>query len=128
MRVLTAHRSILTIRNVTWEHVPSAPAAPLQQLPRTVEEGESTAGKGASGESTSRQSGGRGETLNSEYDLDMAEVSPLMPPATREAPTAEPGAGAGGGKWEVTPPTPSISPGRADFGGINGSSSSRGGT
>ena len=46
-----------------------------------------------------------------------------MPPATREAPSAEPGDGAGGGA-EGNPPTPSVSSWRAAFGGINGSSSS----
>ena len=46
-----------------------------------------------------------------------------MPPATRETPTTEPGAGAGG-RAEGNPPTPSLSPGRTNFGGINGSSSS----
>ena len=45
-----------------------------------------------------------------------------MAPATLEAPAAEPGGRAGGGA-EGKPPTPSVSPGRADFGSINGSSS-----
>ena len=47
-----------------------------------------------------------------------------MPPATREVPAAEFGAGAEGGGGKENPPTPSVSPGRADFCGINGSSSS----
>ena len=42
-RMLTAHRFILTTRNITWQHVPSAPPAPLQQLLPIGEEGESTA-------------------------------------------------------------------------------------
>ena len=63
------------------------------------------------------------EALYSKSDLDMTEVWPPVPPATREAPSAEPGDGAGGGA-EGNPPTPSVSPWRAAFGGINGSSSS----
>ena len=54
--------------------------------------------------------------------LDTTEVLPPVPPATHEAPTAEPGAGAGGGA-EDKPPTASVSPGRDDFSGIKGSSS-----
>ena len=46
-----------------------------------------------------------------------------MPPATRAAPAAEPGAGTGGGAGNNSP-TPSVSPGRDGFGGISGSSSS----
>ena len=80
-------------------------------------------GGGASGEGASSQGGERVEDLYSESDLDMMEVWPPVPPATREAPAVEPGAGAGGGA-EGNPPTPSISPGRDEFGGINGSSSS----
>ena len=124
MRVLTAPRSILTTRNVTWQHVPSAPPAPPQQLPPFVEEGEPTAGECASGEGASSQGGGRMEDLYSESDIDMTEVWPPVPPATREAPAAEPGARVEGGA-EGNPPTPSVSPRRTDFGGINGSSSSR---
>ena len=63
------------------------------------------------------------EDLDNESDPDMTEVWPPEPPATREAPAAEPGAVAGGGA-ESNPSTPSVSPGRDDFGGINGSSSS----
>ena len=61
------------------------------------------------------------EDLDSESDLDMTEVWPPVPPATREVPVAEPGFGAGGGGAEGNPPTSSVSPKRADFGGINGS-------
>ena len=53
----------------------------------------------------------------------MTEAWPLVPLATREAPATEPGAKAREGA-EGNPPTPSISPGRVDFGGVNGSSSS----
>ena len=53
----------------------------------------------------------------------MTEVCPPVPPATRKAPAEERGAGAAGGA-EGNPPTPSVSPGRADVGGINGSSTS----
>ena len=63
------------------------------------------------------------EDLYSESDLDMPEVWPPVPPTTREAPAAARGAGAGGDA-EGNPSTPSVSPGRANFGGINGSSSS----
>ena len=50
-----------------------------------------------------KSSGERTEDLDSEYDLDnMTEVGPPVPPATREAPEAEPGAGAAGVR-KVTP-------------------------
>ena len=121
--MLTAHRSIPTTRDITWQHVPSAPPAPPQQLPPIAEEGESTAREGASGEDASNQ-GGRGvKDFYSVSDLNMTEVWPLVPLATREAPAAEPRARAGEGA-EGNPPTPSVSPGRADFGDVNGSSSS----
>ena len=63
------------------------------------------------------------EDLYSESDLDMTEVWPPVPPATRKAPAAEPGTGAGVSA-EGDPSTPSVSSGRVNFGGINGSSSS----
>ena len=63
MRVLTANRFILTASNVTWQHVPSTPSAPPQQLPHNAKKGESIAGEGASGEGASRQGGGRVEDL-----------------------------------------------------------------
>ena len=50
MLVLITHRSILTPRNVTWQHVPSASPAPPHQLPLIAKEGEFTAGEGAGGE------------------------------------------------------------------------------
>ena len=63
------------------------------------------------------------EDLDSESNLDnMTEVWPPVPPATREAPAVELRVGAAGAKGN--PPTPSVSPGRDDFGGINDSSSS----
>ena len=96
---------------------------PPQQLPPIAEEGESRAGEGVSGEDESSQCVGRMEDLDSESDLDMTRGCPPVPPATREAPAAEPGAEAGRGA-EGNRPTPSVSPGRADFSGINGSSSS----
>ena len=46
-----------------------------------------------------------------------------MPPTMREVPAAEPGAGAGEGAEGNSPP-PSVSPGRANSGGINGGSTS----
>ena len=97
MRVLTAHRSILPTRNVAWQPVPSVPPAPLQQLSPIAEEGESTAGKGASGEGTPSQGEGRVEYLYSEFGLDMTEVWPPVPPQTLKAPAVEHGSGAGGG-------------------------------
>ena len=63
------------------------------------------------------------EHFDSESDLGMTQVWPSVPPATREAPAAEPGAGPGGGA-EGSPSTPSVSPGKDDFSGINDSSSS----
>ena len=100
MRVLTAYRSILATRNVTWQHVPCALPAPPQQLPPSTEEEESTAGEGASEEGAC---GGRMEDLDCESDLEMTEVWPPVPPATREAPAAKPGAGAGGGGGREPP-------------------------
>ena len=62
--------------------------------------------------------------LDSESDLDnMTEVWLPVPPATSEVPAEEPRAG-GRGDAEGNPPTPSVYPERADFGGTNGSSSS----
>ena len=75
-------------------------------------------GDGAGREGESSQGEGRMEDLYSESDLNMTEEWPPAPSATREAPAAEPGAGAGGGGEEGNPPTTSACPGRADFGGI----------
>ena len=73
------------------------PPTPPQQLPTNAEEGESTGMEGASGEGASNQGGGRMEELDSESNLDnITEVWPPVPPATREAPVAESGAGAAG--------------------------------
>ena len=71
IRVLTANRSILTTRNVTWRHVPLSRPAPPQELPPIPEEGGSTAGEGASGERAPSQGGGGvEEVLDNESDLD----------------------------------------------------------
>ena len=71
IRVLTANRSILTTRNVTWRHVPLSRPAPPQLLPPIDEEGGSTAGEGASGERAPSQGGGGvEEVLDNESDLD----------------------------------------------------------
>ena len=63
IRVLTANRSILTTRNVTWRHVPLSRPAPPQQLPPIAEEGGVYSGggreRGESAESR-RRGGGRG--------------------------------------------------------------------
>ena len=78
IRVLTANRSILTTRNVTWRHVPLSRPAPPQQLPPIAEEGGSTAGEGASGERAPSQGGGGvEEVLDNESDLDDMEVGPM---------------------------------------------------
>ena len=53
----------------------------------------------------------------------MTEMWSPVPSVMWEAPAGEPGAAAGGGA-EGNPPTSSVSPVRADFGGINGSSNS----
>ena len=104
MRVLTSHRTILTTRNVTWQNVPRAPTAPQQHLPPSAEGGESTAGEGASGEGASSQGGGRVADLDSESELDMTGVGPVLP-ARRKASAAEAGAGIGGAA-EGNPPAP----------------------
>ena len=96
MRVLTAYRSILTTRNVTWRHVPLPPPAPPQQLPPIAEEGGSTAGEGESGKGAPSQGGGKvEEDLDGESDLSVTEVGPMLT-AMRKTETAETGAGARG--------------------------------
>ena len=99
------------------------PSAISEMKKKNAEEGESTAGKGANEEGTPSQGEGRVEYLYSEFGLDTTEVWPSVPPATLKAPAEEHVVGAGGDA-EGNPPTPSVSPGRASFGGINGSSSS----
>ena len=61
------------------EQVPSAPPAPQQHLPPITEERESTAEEGASGEGASSQDGGRITDLDSESDLDMTGMGPVLP-------------------------------------------------
>ena len=56
---------------------------------------KSKAGEGASGEGALSQDGGRVADLDSESDLDMTGVGPVLP-ATRKAPAAEAGAETGG--------------------------------
>ena len=121
IRVLTANRSILTTRNVTWRHVPLSRPAPPQQLPPIAEEGGVTAGEGASGERAPSQGGGGvEEVLDNESDLDDTEVGPMLT-ATREAET---GAGAGG-VAEGDPAAPSGSHGSRVSSSSSSSSSSR---
>ena len=123
MRVLTTHRTILTTRNVTWQHVPPAPPAPQRHLPPIAEEGESTAGEGASGEGVSSQGGGRVADLDSESDLGMTGVGPALS-ATRKAPAAEARAGTGG-VAEGNPPVPLAPSRRAEISSVNDSSDSK---
>ena len=60
--------------------------------------------------------------LDSESDLDMTGVGPVLP-ATRKAPAAEAGAETGG-VAEGSPPAPSAPSRRAEIGGVNDSSNS----
>ena len=106
----------------TPEQVPPAPPAPQQHLPPIAEEGGSTAGEGASGESASSQDGGRVADLDSESDLGMTGVGPVLP-ATRKAPAAEAGAGTGG-VAEGNPPAPTAPSRRAEIGSVNDNSNS----
>ena len=98
----------------TPEQVPSAPPAPQQHLPPIAEVGESTAGQGASEEGASSQDGGRTVGLDSESDLDMTRVGPVLP-ATRKAPAAE---------AEGNPLAPSPPSKRAEISSVNDSSNS----
>ena len=124
MRVPTTHRTILTTRNVTWQHVLPAPPVPQQHLPPIAEEGESTAGEGAIGEGASSQGGGSVADSNSESDLDVTGVGPVLL-TTRKAPAAEVGTGTGtGGVAEGIPPAPLAPSGRAEFGRVNDNSNS----
>ena len=128
MRVFNTHRTILTIRNVTWHHVPPAFPAPQQHLPPIAEEGESIVGEGArgvgaSGEGAPSQGGRRVADLDSKSDLDMTGVGPVLG-ATRKAPAVEAGAGTGE-VAEGSPPTPSARSRRAEIGSANDSSNSK---
>ena len=60
--------------------------------------------------------------MDSEFDLDMTEVGPVLP-ATRKAPAAEAGVGTGG-VAEGNPPAPSTPSRRAEIGSVNDSSNS----
>ena len=84
MRVPTVHCSILTTRNVTSE------------------ERKSTTTEGTTREGASSQGRGRVEDLDCEPDLDMTEVWPLVPSATRDAPAVEPATGVGEGVRKST--------------------------
>ena len=63
------------------------------------------------------------EDLFSESNFCMTEMWPPVPPVTREALTAEPGAGGGGGCGRQSPDVIGF-PQEVQFGGIDGSSSS----
>ena len=107
----------------TPEQVPSAPPAPPQQLPSIVEEGECTAREGRERvgrvKSRRREDGRLGQRVRPwQHDGGVSRG------ATRNA------RGTSGRTWsrvrggaESNPPTPSVSPGRVDFDGINDSSS-----
>ena len=104
------------------EQIPSAPPAPLQQQSPIAEEGETTAGESASREGAS--SSRRMEDGRVEQQIRPRRDEGVTPGATRNT------RGASGRTWirgrggaEGNHPTPSVSPGRADFGGINGKSS-----
>ena len=93
MRVLTTHHTdhppcYLVTR-------PSCPSRAPAALAPIAEEEESTAGEGASGEGASSQCRGRVVNLDSESDLDITGVGPVLP-ATHKATAAEAGAGTGG--------------------------------
>ena len=75
-----------------------------------------------SGEGASSQGGGRVADLDSESDLDITGVGPVLP-ATHQAPAAEAGAGTGG-VAEGNPPAPSVPSRRAEIGSVNDSSNS----
>ena len=97
IRVLTANRSILTTRNVTWRHVPLSRPAPPQELPPIAEEGGSTAGEGASGERAPSQGGGGvQEVLDNESDLD--DTGPMPAAAAPYCQRGEVYSGGGGVK------------------------------
>ena len=122
MRVLTANRSILTTRNVTWRQVPLSPPVPSKQLPPIAEEGESTAREREHGEGTTSRGGGTVEVdLDGESDLDVTEVRHVLP-AIRKTQTAGARAGAKG-IAEGAYPASSVSSRRA-HNGISSSSSS----
>lgn len=118
--MLTVHRTVLTTRNLTSQHVPPTSPAPTQQLPSIAEEGGSAGGEDASGEAISRQSGGR-EDLDDLSDLDVTEDPDLVTlPEDCFAPAAAPGNGTAGnmraGKMRPStrdagsaPPAPSTS-------------------
>ena len=114
---------MLTTRNITWQHVPPAPPAPQRHLPPIAEEGESPAGEGASGEGASSQGECRVTDLDSESDLDMTGMRPVLP-ATRKAPAAEAGTGTGG-VVEGNPPAPSAPSRRAEISSVDDSSNSK---
>ena len=119
MRVITTHRIILTSHNVTWQHVPPAPPAPQQHLPPIVEEEENTSREGASGEGSSNLGGRSVADLDSESDLDMTGVGPVLL-TLRKAPAAE-AAAVTGEVAEDNLPAPSAPSRRHEIGSVNDS-------
>ena len=120
MRVLTTHRIILTSHNITWQHVPPAPPAPQQHLPPIAEEEENTAGEGASGEGASNLGARRVADLDSESDLDMTGVGPVLR-TSRKVSAAE-AAAVTGEVAEGNLPSPSAPSRRHEIGSVNDSS------
>ena len=122
MRVISNKQTILTTRNVTWQHVPHVPTASLQQLPPINEVGESAAEAGGGEEGTSSQGGGGKEYLDNNLDVTRG---PGLAVQTRVALAAKPRDGTTDSVVAGTivsskegagsaPPTPSVS-GRDDI-------------
>ena len=102
-------------------------STPLLPIPRPsstptpiAEEGESSAGDGASEDGVSSQGGERVADLDRESDLDMTRVGPVLP-ATRKLPAEEARAGTGE-VAEGNPPAPSAPSRRGEIGSVNDSS------
>ena len=107
-------RSTHTSADTLCSSRPSAATAPY------CRRGGVYSGGGCERGGASSQGGGSIQDLDSESNLDnMTEVRPPVPPAMCEEPAAETGAGAAGVRKTTLRHS-----GRADFGGINGSSNS----
>ena len=119
---------MLRSRGATEAHcqVDGHPSRSLLPLPRPsstcppLPKRGSLHGGGGDREGASSQDGGRAADLDSESDLDMTGVGPILP-VTRKAPAAEAAAGTGG-VAKGNPPAPSAPSRRAEIGGVNDSS------